>query len=52
MVDPSLLPIDLGLEGHEPWVSEDGFVVLQVREKELECEVLCSHLYLEVSELL
>jgi hypothetical protein len=52
VVDPSLLPINLGLEGHEPWVSENGFVFSQVGEEESKCGVLCSHLYLKISEVL
>jgi hypothetical protein len=52
MINPSSFPVDSGLEGCEPRVSEDHFVFSQIGEKEVEGAVLCPHLYLKVGEIL
>ena len=36
MVNPTSLPIYFRLHSREPWVAEDGFVLAEVGEKELE----------------
>jgi hypothetical protein len=52
VVDPASLPVNLWLEGCEPWIPKDYFVFSQVREEESEGMVLHSHLYLQVHEIL